>query len=134
MPVWKESMAGKNEEPVIKILDAIGYQNERDYGRQHPVGERFVIDFAFVHEQVALEVDGENHKRRPQRHKDKKRDRYLFANNWVSIRIKNEDLFGYKMSFYKSLIKEIVEDRRKQYETGRLYPIDFETYYDADYE
>jgi very-short-patch-repair endonuclease len=131
---WKDSMSGKNEEPVIKILDAIGYTNGKDYERQFPVGEKFVIDFAFVKEQVALEVDGRNHQYGRQKSLDKKRDRYFRENNWVPIRIKDKDLFGYKMSFYKNLIKEVVEDRREQYETGRLYPIDFANYVEHDYE
>jgi len=131
---WKNSMAGKNEEPVIKILDTLEYKQDVDYQRQYPVGEMFVIDFAFVNEQIALEVDGTSHHYIKQKTKDKKRDKYLFSNNWVSLRIKDEDLFGYKMSFYKSLIKEIVEERREQYTTGRLYPLDFTRYYDQDYE
>ena len=134
MDAWKNSMAGENEAPVIKILDAIGYANGVDYVRQHPVGEKFVIDFAFVNEQVALEVDGKSHKAKRQMALDKKRDRYLFANNWVSIRIKDEELFGYKMSFYKNLIKQVVKERREQYVLGTLYPLDFTTFYDQDYE
>lgn len=134
MAEWKDTMAGRNEEPVIKILDAIGYKIDEDYVRQHPVGERFVIDFAFINEQVALEVDGANHHYGVQAKKDRKRDHYLSSNNWVSIRLRDNELFGYRGSFYKSLIKEVIDERREQYQTGRLYPIDFSIYYDADYE
>ena len=65
---------------------------------------------------------------------DHKRDRYLYNINWVVIRIQDKDFFGYKLSFYKNLIKEIVEERRKQWEKGYLYHIDFRNYKDEDYE
>lgn len=134
LPAWKDSMAGKNEEPVIHILEACGYVMDKDFVRQNPIGERFVMDFAFVKEQISIEVDGESHKAAKQKKLDKMRDSYLHENNWVSIRIKNDDLFGEKMSFYKSLIKQIVEERRAQWEVGGLYPVDVPYFNQADYE
>lgn len=131
---WKNSLAGENEKDVIRVLEGIGYVNGVDFERQYPIGERFVIDIAFVKEQVAIEVDGNSHKYTKQKQMDKKRDSYLSSNNWVPIRIYDKDFFGYKRSFYKNLIKEIVEERRKQYEIGTLYHIDIPNYRDEDYE
>lgn len=134
MDVWKQSMAGENEEAVIKILDALGYKEQVDYKRQHPVGLRFVIDFAFVNEQVALEVDGRSHLDKKQKQFDTKRDKYLFENGWVSIRLKDSELFGFKRSMYKNLIREVVEERRDQYNKGMLYPLDFNSFIPEDYD
>jgi very-short-patch-repair endonuclease len=131
---WKDSMAGENEKPVIHILEACGYVLGKDFLRQHPIGERFVIDFAFVNEQIAIEVDGKSHEAKNQKRLDRMRDSYLLNNNWVPIRIKDKDIFGWKMSFYKSLIKEVVEERRLQWSKGELYAIDIPNFNQNDYE
>lgn len=131
---WKDSITGENETRVINVLNDLGYILNKDYVRQHPIGERFVIDIAFLKEQIAIEVDSKKHEYQKQWLNDKKRDSYLQLNNWIALRIKDKEFFGYKGSFYKSLIKEIVEDRRKQWEVGCLFPIDIPNYVDEDYE
>ncbi len=120
----KDCISGNNEKMVIEVLDFLGYKLGRDYFRQYPIGCKFVLDFAFVNEQVALEVDGVDHNGKKQKKIDKQRDNFLYDNNWVVIRISDKDFFGYKASFYKFLIKEVVEIRKEQFETGRLYKID----------
>ena len=133
MQVWKDSMAGQNEERTIQILTSLGYVLGKDFVRQHPIGERFVIDIAFVNEQVAIEVDGKSHLEKKQRGYDKKRDKYLRVNDWVAIRIDERDMFGFKGSFYKSLIRDIVEERRAQWEVGVLVEIEIPNYDERDY-
>ncbi len=134
-PKVKDCISGKNEDRVIFVLQSLGYELEKDFVRQHPVAERFVLDIAFIKEQVALEVDGEDHKWGKVKKLDRKRDAFLFSNNWISLRIKDEDMFdSYKSSFYKNLIREIVEERRKQWEMGKLYPIDLTEFNENDYE
>lgn len=49
------------------------------------------------------------------------------------LRIKEEWLFGYKGSFYRALIKEIVEERREQWKVGSLFAIDVPNYEESDY-
>lgn len=133
-PKIKETISGDNEKKVIDVLVGMGYKIGSDFVRQYPVADMFVIDIAFVKEQVAIEVDGESHDKQKQRIKDDKRDRFLRENNWVSIRIKDRDFFGYKASLYKSLIKLIVDERKEQWNLGQLFPIEFTTYYENDYE
>jgi very-short-patch-repair endonuclease len=133
-PKVKNCISGRNETSVMGILKDIGFIIDVDFVRQHPVGEKFVLDFAFIPEQIALEIDGESHESKLQKLKDKRRDSYLRNINWIPIRIKDKELFGYKGSFYKSLVKEIVDERRKQWEIGELFSIDFPNYIDEDYE
>lgn len=130
----KNCISGQNETRAIVLLESLGYVLSKDFVRQHPIGEKFVLDFAFIPEQVALEIDGESHNSKKQTKKDSKRDSYLRSNNWVALRIKDEEMFGYKGSFYRSLIREVVEDRRKQWEAGTLFPIDIPNYVEEDYE
>jgi len=131
---WRENMAGENEDDVIEVIESMGYIENKDFVRQHPIGERFVIDFAFVNEQVAIEVDGDSHDRKSQILLDKRRDKYLHDNNWVSIRIKDKEFFGYKKSFYKNFIREIVEERRDQWQKGFLFAIEIPNFNEKDYE
>lgn len=134
MDVWKEAMAGKNEEKVISTLEGLGYKLGTDFERQYPIAERYVIDIAFPKEKVALEVDGNNHREARQKNKDKIRDRYLREHKWVTIRIPDNEFFGFKGSYYKWLIKEVLDERREQYQNGDLYDIDFTRFKESDYE
>lgn len=129
---WRKNMAGGNEISVLKILDSLGFIEDLDYRRQYPLAERFVLDFAFVNEQVVLEVDGKSHQLNRQKLKDKRRDKYLRQNDWVPIRINDKELFGYRLSFYKALIKDVVLERRSQYQQGTLYPVDLPAYNELD--
>lgn len=135
MGAWKNGMSGKNESPCITLLGSLGYRLGHDYVRQHPIGDKFVIDFAFLNEQIALEVDGKSHESKKQIKKDHARDLFLRRNNWVSIRIPDKKLFNPSQGvYYKYLIDEIVKERRKQYDAGRLYPLDIKAFIDEDYE
>lgn len=131
---WKNSMAGKNEERVMNVLENIGYKIDTDYKRQFPIGCKYVLDFAFPNEQIAIEIDGINHTRKEQKKSDKIRDRFLYEWSWVVIRIKDKELFGYKFSFYKYLIMYVVKERREQYETGRFSKVELPEFNDYDYE
>lgn len=131
-PKVKDCMSGQNELNVIEIFNLWGYKLGKDYVRQHPIGDRFVLDFAFVKEKIAIEVDGKGHLVRKQRKLDRKRDNFLYCNNWVVIRIPDQKFFENK-SYYKYLIKEVVDARREQYEGGRLYDLDIRAYNEYDY-
>lgn len=107
--IWKDQMCGKNEERCIKIFESLGYIKDQDYVRQYPIGERFVLDFAFIKERVAVEVDGKNHRQEKQRKIDEKRDRYLYSIGWIPIRVKDDELFGQKGSFTKILSRRLLK-------------------------
>ena len=130
---WKNSMAGRNEDKVLEILNNLGFRLGIDYFRQYPIGERFVIDIAFVKEQIAIEVDGQSHETKKQKKMDVARDKFLRFNNWVPIRIKDKDFFGFKGSFYKSLIKMVIDERQEQWSRGNLYPVEIPSFDEEDY-
>lgn len=131
----KDCLSGKNEDEVIKVLVSMGYVLGKDFVRQYPFGERYVLDFAFINEQVGLEIDGDGHRKKEQRRSDKIRDSFLRSNNWVVIRILDREFKNtYKFSFYKNLIREVVEERRQQWEVGEVRKMDITKFYESDYE
>lgn len=56
---------------------------------QHPV-EAYIIDFAFVDELVALELDGRGHASRDAQ--DAERDRWLVDRGWTVVRVQQDSL------------------------------------------
>lgn len=134
MEAWKKSMAGKNEEKVVEVLEGLGFVYGIDFVSQYPIGERFVLDIAFVNEQIAIEVDGESHQSKKAQKNDRSRDNYLYCVGWCVIRVNDVHFFdAYKMSFYKNLIREVVNERRRQYDAGSLYAVDIPNYVEGDY-
>ena len=112
MKVWQNSMSGKNEEIVLDILKNWEYKLDEDFKRQFPIGDRYVADFAFPDEKVVIEVDGVSHSHIKERKKDKIKDKFYKWNDWVIIRIPEKKFFN-NPSFWKHLIHEVVEERRK---------------------
>jgi len=123
MKKWKDMMCGNNENLVIEMFDFLDYKAGKDYIRQYPFGSKFVMDFAFVNEKVCIEVDGKNHNSKKQIELDRVRDIFFYQNDWVVLRIP-EKKFLKNRSFFKSLIREVVEARREQYNSGFLHKID----------
>lgn len=61
----------------------------RVYRFQHPLLGYF-LDFAFLAERVAVEVDGESHTTKAGREKDAARDARMQKHGWLVIRLENE--------------------------------------------
>ena len=58
---------------------------------QHPVGA-FILDFAFIADQVCVELDSKWHENPATRRKDNRRDTYLVSIGWTVIRVQQEHL------------------------------------------
>lgn len=132
LPEWKDAMSGKNEDKVIEAIEACGYKLKEDFVRQYPMGDAIVVDIAFVDERLAIEVDGGSHLSKKQQKKDDARDRFLVLNGWVPLRIQDKN-FDKNPSYFKFLIKEVVEERRRQLEMGYLYEIEVKDFSDEEY-
>lgn len=58
---------------------------------QHIVGA-YILDFAFPHYRVALEIDGKEHNRPERRAHDLERDGWLVERGWKIIRVRNRNV------------------------------------------
>ena len=64
IPSVIENICSKNEQYMKQFLEKIGFSIGKDFVRQYPIGDKFVLDFAFVNEKICIEIDGEDHKRK----------------------------------------------------------------------
>lgn len=59
---------------------------------QHPVGP-YILDFACVKLKLAVEIDGATHSTLPERLHDERRERYLSARGWFTVRFWNDEVY-----------------------------------------
>ncbi len=107
-PRQKSFLVGKNEQKVKSLIESLGFFEGKDFIHQYPTAG-YVLDFAFPVELVYIEADGKEHKHKVKA--DTLRDAKLKDYGWVVIRIPDEKLDSYGMSFYRNLIREVVSER-----------------------
>ena len=61
----------------------------RPYRFQHLVSTRYILDFAFIEDKIAVEVDGPSHSTASQKEIDKLKTAFLEKRGWRVIRISN---------------------------------------------
>lgn len=110
-PNVKETISGFNEAPIRSLIESLGYFENRNFIWQYPIGN-YVLDFAFPDEMICIEADGKEHKLKKNIMVDFERDNFLYSKGWVVIRIDTTKLDSYHLSFYRNLIREVVEERK----------------------
>jgi len=109
---FKKSISSEKEECVKKILESLNYVEDKDFFHQHPVLNKYVLDFAFPSIKVNIEVDGVKHLKKKEIEIDAERDSDLYDNGWVVIRMQDYKFTSFTLSFYRNLIREVVEERK----------------------
>jgi very-short-patch-repair endonuclease len=95
----------RNSTPAEKILwQRLRGRRLHDlkFLRQHPVGP-FVVDFCCRDRRLIVELDGEIHEKEQQHAYDEKRDAYLRSQDYVVLRLPNEQV----LSDIDSALKQI---------------------------
>ena len=59
---------------------------------QHPEGP-YILDFACVELKLAVEIDGATHSSLPERLHDARRERFLAARGWMTVRFWNDEVY-----------------------------------------
>ncbi len=82
------------------------------FRRQHAVGP-YVLDFAAMHERLAVEVDGATHSTDAEQTTDAARTRWLEADGWRIFRCTNDEVRMELDAVLDGIVRALEEQRRK---------------------
>lgn len=88
---WRRSNESYPEKMFKKYLEDRGYDKKHLIYREYSVFPYF-IDFAFINEKIAIEIDGSQHLEEERAKKDKEKDKLLNSNGWKVIRITDKTI------------------------------------------
>jgi very-short-patch-repair endonuclease/transposase len=88
---WRTSNLSYPEKLFLEKLELLNWGREYSIIREYCVFPYF-IDFAFVNEKVAVEIDGSQHLLVERKEKDSKKDDLLLNNGWSVIRITDKEV------------------------------------------
>ena len=83
---WRLKNMSYPEKCFQKILEDNGIDKKYLVYREYPVFPYF-IDFAFVNEKIAVEIDGSQHLEEDRKKRDEEKDKLLISNGWKVLRI-----------------------------------------------
>lgn len=83
---WRLKNMSYPEKCFQKILEDNGLDKKYLIYREYPVFPYF-IDFAFVNEKIAVEIDGSQHLEEDRKKRDEEKDKLLISNGWKVLRI-----------------------------------------------
>jgi len=117
---WRTKNVSYPEKVFLEKITELGWDKKYSIVRELSVFP-FFIDFAFVNENVAIEIDGSQHLLPDRKERDEKKDRLLIETGWTVIRISEKEI---KKNIEETLTK--IENvllslfREKKYEFGVL--------------
>lgn len=69
----------------------------------------YFIDFAFINEKIAIEIDGSQHLKEDRKKKDEEKDKLLMSNGWKILRIAANDIIHNSNNVFEKLTNMLVE-------------------------
>lgn len=117
---WRTKNISYPEKVFLEKITELGWDKKYSIVRELSVFP-FFVDFAFVNENVAIEIDGSQHLLPDRKERDEKKDRLLIENGWTIIRISEKEI---KKNIEETLTK--IENvllslyKEKKYEFGVL--------------
>lgn len=104
------------EQRFKSFLQDYGY-TKRFLIEQEKSISKYRIDFAFIHEQLAVEIDGSQHWRNKDKYNsDLQKDAYLQSQNWTVIRIPETDITN--LELLKEKLDNVLPQHPNHIETG----------------
>jgi len=88
---WRLSNVSYPEKLFIEYVESNGLDKKYSIVREYSVFPYF-IDFAFVNQMVAIEIDGSQHLLPERKEKDDKKDKLLNDLGWLVIRISEKEI------------------------------------------
>lgn len=111
---WRQSNLSYPERCFLEMLTESGLSEKFLIVREYSVYPYF-IDFAFVDEKLAIEVDGSQHLTDERSAHDKEKDELLLSNGWKILRFTAKDVMCKDFKII-SKIYEILSDSACKYE------------------
>lgn len=102
------------EKCFISFLKEKRYDTKYYIEREYPVFP-YYIDFAFVNEKLAVEIDGSQHLEENRKEKDLKKDSVLLSNGWKILRI-TEKIVKTDWDIIEKKLNELLVDVNIKYE------------------
>lgn len=113
---WRKSNISYPEKIFLKEIIKLGWNKNHLIVREYSFFPYF-IDFAFINEKVAVEIDGSQHLLNERKDSDKRKDDLLIEKGWRIIRIKAKDI-NLNLDESISKIKEFISSDVKYKNVG----------------
>lgn len=119
---WRQKNMSYPEKIFLNKITEIGWDKKYTIAREFSVFP-FFIDFAFMNEMVAVEIDGSQHLLVERKKKDEIKDNLLILNGWSVIRISENEIkknIDYVIEYIEDVLLSL--SKEKKYELGFLKP------------
>lgn len=108
---WRLSNVSYPEKLCIEYIEKNGLNKKYSIVREYSVFPYF-IDFAFVNEMVAIEIDGSQHLLPERKERDDKKDKLLNDLGWLVIRVSEKEIKTNIDEVFKQILS-ILKDKPK---------------------
>lgn len=117
---WRTKNISYPEKLFLEGLTQLEWDKKYSIIRELSIFPYF-IDFAFINEMVAIEIDGSQHLLAERKENDKKKDNVLIENNWTVIRISEKEVKKNLDETLKKIELILISSfKEKKYEFGIL--------------
>lgn len=112
---WRQKNMSYPEKCFKKILEDNGLDKKYLIYREYSVFPYF-IDFAFINEKLAVEIDGSQHLLEDRKKKDEEKDKLLLSKGWKVLRIAATEVTHDGTKALKAVL-DMLDEPTKQYDT-----------------
>ena len=112
---WRQKNMSYPEKCFKKILEDNGLDKKYLIYREYSVFPYF-IDYAFINEKLAVEIDGSQHLEEDRKNRDEKKDALLLSKGWKILRIAANEVTHDGTKALKAVL-DMLEESIAQYDT-----------------
>lgn len=116
---WRNKNMSYPEKCFLRILKEEGIDKKHLILREHSVFP-FFVDFAFIHEMVAIEIDGSQHLEEHRKLKDIEKSNLLLSKGWKVIRFTAYEVIKNRDYVIEKLLEFLGESENVYEEVGIL--------------
>jgi very-short-patch-repair endonuclease len=105
---WRLSNISYPEKLFIEYIEKNGVDKKYSIVREYSVFPYF-IDFAFINEMVAIEIDGSQHLQPERKERDGKKDKLLNDLGWVVVRVSEKEIKTNIDSVFNEIVSILID-------------------------